>query len=123
MKKSRQEKGTWAEDQALEWIQKRLTEKGGRILGRNIRYRVGELDWVFEEGDCLVFLEVRNRVSAINFQTALESVCTRKQRRLIAAAKLFLLSYVTPPQIQQMRFDLFTLDRGEACYIERAFTL
>ena len=38
-----------------------LVENGYRILGRNITFKVGEIDIVAEKDDVLCFVEVRTR--------------------------------------------------------------
>ncbi|MEQ8857355.1 MAG: YraN family protein [Pseudomonadales bacterium] len=77
--------GAWAEAEAAAYLQR----QGLRLLARNFRCRVGELDLVMSDGATLVFIEVRSR-SSDRFGTALESVTPAKQRRLLAAARAFL---------------------------------
>jgi putative endonuclease len=57
-----------------------LQRKGYRILERNVRTRLGEIDIVARDGDCYVFVEVRARTS--NEWTPEESVTLQKQRRI-----------------------------------------
>jgi len=49
------EKGNIGEDTASVF----LTEKGYRILNRNYRVRIGEIDIIAFDGRCLVFIEVK----------------------------------------------------------------
>lgn len=67
-----------------------LLDQGFRILHRNWRCRLGELDIVAEDGGTLVFVEVRTRTSGGRFGSAAESVDLRKQRRLAAVAQVYL---------------------------------
>ena len=62
-----------------------LQEKGYRLLDANYRCRWGEVDIVAQEGDELVFGEVRTRRGA-EYGTLEESVTAAKSRRLIATA-------------------------------------
>ena len=62
-----------------------LQEKGYRLLDANYRCRWGEVDIVAQEGDELVFVEVRTRRGA-EYGTSEESVAAAKSRRLIATA-------------------------------------
>ena len=62
-----------------------LQEKGYRLLDANYRCRWGEVDIVAQEGDELVFAEVRTRRGA-EYGTPEESVTVAKSRRLIATA-------------------------------------
>jgi putative endonuclease len=73
--------GERAEDIAADF----LRAKGLRILERNFRRRLGELDIVALDGDVLVIVEVRSRASS-RYGGAAASVDGRKQQRLIRAA-------------------------------------
>lgn len=66
-----------------------LKRLGYRILAANVRYRVGEIDLVAEQGNTLVFVEVRAR-RASGFGSAAESVGTRKQLRVWRAVETYL---------------------------------
>ncbi|SMF95939.1 putative endonuclease [Methylomagnum ishizawai] len=74
-----------AEDRALGFLQ----EQGLRLVERNYRCRYGEVDLIMEEGETLVFVEVRYRASQ-KFGGALESVDRRKQAKLWNTATCFL---------------------------------
>jgi len=76
-----QQIGQRAEDIAADF----LRAKGLRILERNFRRRLGELDIVALEGEVLVIAEVRSRASN-RYGSAAASVDGRKQQRLIHAA-------------------------------------
>lgn len=80
-----QSKGQIAEEQALNFLQRR----GLRLIERNYRCRYGEIDLVMEEGRTIVFVEVRFRRDP-RFGGALESVDRRKQAKLLASAAQFL---------------------------------
>ncbi|MCU0952368.1 MAG: YraN family protein [Burkholderiaceae bacterium] len=66
-----------------------LTAAGCTIVGRNLRFREGELDIVARDGEVIVFVEVRLRSSA-RFGGAGASVDAFKQRRLLRAAQHWL---------------------------------
>lgn len=80
-----------------------LQRLGYVILTRNYRRRFGEIDIVAEEGDILVFVEVKTRSSAA-FGSPLEAVDSRKQRRMARAA----LDYLSRSKQhgRQARFDV-----------------
>jgi len=78
-------RGDAAEDAALAL----LCAHGLRLLARNLRFKVGELDLVMLDGEVLVFVEVRQRGRA-DFGDALDSVDLRKARKLALAAQLYL---------------------------------
>ena len=71
-----------------------LQTHGLRLLSRNAAARGGEIDLVMldthgRDGDALVFVEVRYRVSSA-FGGGAASVDAGKRRRLIRAAQVFL---------------------------------
>lgn len=66
-----------------------LEKKGYLILQRNYRGGGGEMDIVAQEGDCLVFVEVRTR-SSREYGTPEESITPAKAQRLIEVAQGYL---------------------------------
>ncbi len=66
-----------------------LTGKGYRILTRNYRARGGEVDLVCQDGDTLVFVEVKTR-SAGSLGRPDQAVTGVKRGRLVRAAAAFL---------------------------------
>jgi putative endonuclease len=94
-----------------------LAAQGLEILTRNYRTRLGEVDLVAREGELLVFIEVRSR-AASRFGGAIESVTPHKQRRIAAAASLYLGRFATPPRC---RFDVVALEGPEVRWLRGAF--
>src|SRR3569833_1534471 len=94
-----------------------LEERGYRILERNFHCRGGEADLVAEEGDDLVFVEVKPR-SDLRHGLPREAGGWTKQQRLGRAA----LSYCHQHEIEDrpLRFDVVevVLLRGEIAGIE-----
>lgn len=82
-----------------------MRRSGLRILARNWRCRAGEIDLVAQDGDTLVFVEVRLRRDA-SFGGAAESVGAAKRARLVAAARRYLAGRPEVP----CRFDVLLLD-------------
>ena len=66
-----------------------LKKEGYRILEYNYRGRLGEVDLIAEDGDCLVFVEVKTRRNLVCGHP-LESIDLRKQRQLIKVAREYL---------------------------------
>lgn len=66
-----------------------LSAQGRVIVARNWRCPRGELDLITHDGEEWVFVEVRTR-RAPNTDSAIESVTSKKQARLIAAAEAYL---------------------------------
>jgi putative endonuclease len=77
--------GAEAEDLACAWLQAR----GLRLRERNYRCRRGEIDLIMQDGEQLVFVEVRYRRNS-RYGSAAESVTAAKQTRLISAASQYL---------------------------------
>lgn len=100
--------GAWGEDRALE----HLRQKGYEILGRNYRCRMGEIDLIARKGKYLVFAEVKMRRDD-RFARAMEFVTETKQRRLIAAAELWLQAN---PRKGQPRFDVIEVYAPEGIH-------
>lgn len=82
---TRQESGQAAEG----WALTHLEEHGLRLLERNWRCRLGELDLVMLDDDTVVFVEVRYRRHSA-WGGAEASVDARKRSRVSAAALVFL---------------------------------
>jgi putative endonuclease len=88
-----------------------LRAAGLKLVTRNFRCRVGEIDLVMLDGDCLVIVEVRCRSLAANsrFPSAAQSIGPVKQRKLAKAA-LFFLAKNKPFQNYKIRFDVVAYD-------------
>lgn len=94
-----------------------LAARGLAILARNYRTRLGEIDLIARDGEWLVFVEVRLRSSAA-YGGALASITPRKRRRIVAAARQFLMRFRrTPP----CRFDVVALQGDAPEWIRGAF--
>ena len=75
-----------------EWenlAEKRLKEAGYRIRVRNFQTKVGEIDFVAEDGSVLCFIEVKGR-HTLRFGAPEEAVNAEKQRRIFRAAQAYL---------------------------------
>ena len=105
--------GGEAEDEAAAF----LAAQGLQVLARNYRTRLGEIDLVAREGETLVFVEVRLRTDAA-YGGALASITPRKVRRIVAAARQYLMRLArTPP----CRFDVIALQGDKPQWIRGAF--
>ena len=63
-----------------------------RLRTRNWRSRSGEVDLIMQEGDTIVFVEVRSRSSA-PAQHPMETIGPRKQKRMVRVAEDYLYRY------------------------------
>ena len=94
-----------------------LTAKGYTILHRNIRFPEGELDFVAQSEQTLIFIEVKTRETD-KFGPPFQSVSEKKQRRQIAMARRFMA--ICRLWKVPMRFDVISivLPPGESPKIE-----
>jgi putative endonuclease len=90
-----------------------LEHNGLKILARNYRCRLGEIDLVAREGDTTVFVEVRSRRSSA-FGGAAASITAAKRQRLLKAARHYISRQRALPQC---RFDALLI-QGEPPHIE-----
>ncbi len=99
-----------------------LRAQGLRILDRNVRCAMGEIDLVARDGRTLVFVEVRSR-SGSRFGLPQDSVSSAKQRRLTQLAKWYLQRHRLDQQ--PARFDVVAVrwvqDEPEITWIPNAF--
>lgn len=95
-----------------------LAQHGYRILQFNFRCRYAEIDIVAEDGDTLVFCEVKYRKGK-NILSSLEAVDFRKQERISRAA----LFYMTVHHITEVpcRFDVIGITDTQIRHIKNAF--
>jgi putative endonuclease len=77
--------GAIGEDAAWRWYQ----DRGYRLIARNWRCRLGELDLIVQRADLLVFCEVKARRESM-FGGGWEAVTARKQAKVRAVAQAFL---------------------------------
>ena len=93
--------------------EKFLAKRGLHVIARNFRVKGGEIDLICSEGDTTVFVEVRLRTSK-GFGGAAASITAHKQRRLILAARHWLLRNGD----RGCRFDCVLLDGLDEARIE-----
>lgn len=113
--------GKWGERLVAE----DLRRHGWKIKETNYRCRMGEIDLIAEKGGYLAFVEVKLRKSD-RYGQAKEAVTGEKQRKLRAAAELYLMEH---PTRLQPRFDVAEVyapqgtntDNPCISYIENAF--
>ena len=109
--------GDAAEDAALAHLQ----QAGLRLLVRNYRTPGrggGEIDLIMRapDGTC-VFVEVRQRKTASHGGAA-ASVSALKQRRIVFAARHYLMRLASPPPC---RFDVVAIQAGGVQWLQGAF--
>lgn len=101
-----------------------LRGKNFRIVAKNYRCRLGEIDIVAQKKDILVFVEVKTRLSK-NFGEPFESVTKAKQKKLKRLGEYFLMR--NRLWNQTVRFDIISIVMdhnglvNEFVHIENAF--
>lgn len=109
--------GDAAEDAALQYLQQarlRLLERNYRTPGRG----GGEIDLIMRAPDgTLVFVEVRQRKNA-RHGAAAASVGAVKQRRIVFAARHYLMRF---KELPPCRFDVVTLEPTGVEWLQAAF--
>ncbi|MEV0715561.1 YraN family protein [Asanoa sp. NPDC050611] len=94
--------GAWGERRAAEY----LSDESFRVVARNWRCPLGEIDIIAWEGDTLVFCEVKTR-RGLGFGVPAEAVVAAKARRLRRlGARWLSLNSVHPREI---RFDVIAV--------------
>lgn len=110
-------RGDAAEAHALAYLEQR----GLRLLARNFRTPGrggGEIDLIMQTPDgTVVFVEVRQR-SGAQHGGAAASVSVAKQRRIVWAARHYLMRWRNDPPC---RFDVVALDGGDVHWLPAAF--
>jgi len=112
----RQRSGFLAEQRALDY----LLSRGLRLVERNFRAKVGELDLVMADGEQLVVVEVRRRASA-DWGGAAASVDAAKQARVRRAATVFLAARFGERRWPPVRFDVVAVDGDRMRWLRAAF--
>ena len=100
-----------------------LVSKGYRIVERNLRTSLGELDLVAEDGNVLVFVEVKGRTTDA-FGGARLAIDHRKQHKLIQLASQYLAQRHLSDKA--CRFDVVLVQgdstpMGQIEHLENAF--
>jgi len=113
--------GKWGEEQALGYLRR----QGMRILQRNFRTPVGEIDIIARQRKELVFIEVKTR-RGISFGYPQDAVNARKQRQIIRTAQWFLQQEKI--ENLQPRFDVVAIlcqsdGRAQIQHLPNAFSL
>ena len=105
MTEARQSLGRLGEELAAATLER----LGYTILARRYRTDRGDIDIIAEDGETLVFVEVRARTDA-ECGTAAESVTDDKKRQVVRMAREYLATEAISDRI--CRFDVVAIDRA-----------
>ena len=89
-----------------------LRSRGYHLRETNFRCQEGEIDIVAEQGDYLVFVEVRTRKST-QFGTPEESITSAKREKLTQVALAYLQTHQNLPPFWRIDVVAVELDRSE----------
>lgn len=103
---SRQIQGKNGEDAAVDYV----TKKGYHILCRNYRFERGEIDIIAEEGDDLVFIEVKARRSKA-YGDPEDALTPSKCRQIKRVAEGFLDEHNLDDR--SCRFDIIAVEYAD----------
>ena len=92
-----------------------LEGMGYRVLERNARFPSGEIDLICQDGQTLVFVEVKARTGR-EFGSAIAAVDQRKRRKIRAMASDYTQIHAPSARV---RFDVVTID-GETIALHRS---
>ena len=82
---------------------KHLQQQGLKFLTANFNSGRGEIDLIFRDGDCLVFVEVKTRSSEDWIRPA--AAVNARKRKLLSQTALDYLRLIKNPQVK-IRFDI-----------------
>lgn len=112
---NKRQMGGYYEGKAAEYLQ----NQGYKILTRNFRCHMGEIDLICREGKYLVFVEVKYRAGK-GQGGAFMAVDFRKQHKISQVAAYYLMKNhmadTTP-----CRFDVVAIDGGVVRLLKNAF--
>jgi putative endonuclease len=100
--------GSEGEDLAVRFLQK----KGYRIVARNYKTPVGEIDIIARDSDTIVFIEVKTRTD-ISFGYPFEAVNKRKRQKLKNLALLYLKRQGKESPVRFDVISIFCMDNGK----------
>ena len=107
--------GAAAEERACRY----LIAQGLQPVERNFQCRLGEIDLIMLDNDCLVFVEVRYR-GGRRISPASLTVDTYKQRKLIRTAAMYLARRSRFADCK-VRFDVTAIDGESMEWLRDAF--
>lgn len=97
-----------------------LKSQGLILIEQNFQLASGEIDLIMQDGEYVVFVEVRSRER--DYREALESITSAKQHKVIKTAMLYLLEKNCFNKVD-CRFDVIVTDNTEIHWIKNAFSI
>lgn len=91
---------------------------GYKLLKRDFRCPLGEIDLIARDADTVVFVEVKTR-SSYDYGTPEEGITERQKRRIVRAALVYLKRLKGHPPA---RFDVVAVDENGLRHHKNAFS-
>ena len=113
---NRKESGQAGEDAAVATLKR----SGYKVIERNYRNFLGEIDIIAEEGGYLVFVEVKKR-NSVAFGESLHAVDKKKQEHIIRSATYYLKDHRCLDR--KIRFDVVGIDGEKVKVVKHAFVV
>lgn len=106
---NKREQGSFYEQKARLFLE----QQGLRFVAANQHFKGGELDLIMQDGQTIVFVEVRQRKSD-RYGSAVESIDYRKQQKWQNAANMWLLKQHQSLETANCRFDVVAFDGSQS---------
>ena len=96
-----------------EYASELLKKNGYKILGRNFKCKIGEIDIIAKDRDTLVFVEVKARWSK-KYGTPQEAVNSRKLYKIRRTGEYYLMTHPNSPRKLRIDVVAIEMDNGKA---------
>lgn len=105
--------GAFYEKAACEYLER----QGILIIQKNYRCKMGEIDIIGRQGNCVIFFEVKYRKSQVYGQ-ALAAVNYEKQKTMCKCAAIYCMQH---PWVQEIRYDVIGITDTKIDWVQNAF--
>lgn len=111
------QKGAVGEQQALDY----LTKKGYKFIDKNWHYsKNAEIDLIMQDGETLVFIEVKKR-SSLNYGHPFEAITKTKMRNIKLAAQAYIAQKNDNLKFKTFRIDGIAIIQNQIEHLENIY--
>ena len=93
---------------------KYLTKKDYKIIAKNFRCKIGEIDIIAKYKDEIMFIEVKTR-KKLSYGLPAEAVNEQKRKHILKTSRYYL--YINKLQNKKVRFDIIEVYKKDKFYI------
>jgi len=108
-------KGKKGEELALNFLE----NNGYKLIEKNFKSKFGEIDLIMKDGEVVVFVEVKYRLSE-DYGSPKDAVTYEKMKKIIKTAEYFI---VKNNLNSLYRFDVVSILKNNIEHVKNAFTL